>query len=130
MTDAAYQECKKVMMKANHLRGKITKAKANVSKWTNIEDVFRREGQTTRADGARKMLLHAIHDLKKVQQEFADLKFPDNDLKPTVKQNTCKTCGEPISKNDSYCNEICEMVGTPVNKFDAWKNKSMRKLEN
>jgi hypothetical protein len=129
MTNAAYEEGKKIMQKASLIRGKITKAKGNVAKWTKIEDVFRRDGNISRADGARKIVLKAIGELNKIKKELIDLKFPDNDLKPIIKQNTCKTCGEPIGKSDTYCNDICEMVGTDVNLIDIWKNKSLRQLD-
>jgi predicted nucleic acid-binding Zn ribbon protein len=128
MTEAAYQAARTLMSKANHIRGRITKAKGNVAKWTRIEDVYRREGNLTKADGTRKIILRAIDQLKSIQKEFEDLKFPDNNLKAIAKQNTCKTCGEPIGKNDSYCNDICEMADTNVSEYDHWRKRSLRQI--
>jgi predicted nucleic acid-binding Zn ribbon protein len=129
MTEAAYQAAKAVMNKANIIRGRITKAKGNVAKWTRIEDVYRREGNTSRADGTRKIVLKAIEQLKKTQQEFINLKFPDNDLKPVIKENICKTCGEPIPKTEKYCNDLCEMADTNVKHNKDWNNRFFKQQD-
>lgn len=128
MTDAAYEAAKLVMQKANYTRGLITKAKGDVAKWTKIEDTYRRDGQTTRAEGARKYLLKAMETLNKHKKTLSDLKFPDNDLVAVHKQSTCQTCGEPIGKLDKFCSDICEMAGSSVNRSKDWKNKNLRQI--
>jgi hypothetical protein len=67
--------------------------------------------------------------LNKHRKALADLKFPDNNLVAVQKQNTCKTCGEPIGKLDKFCDEICEMAGTSVNRSKEWRNKPLRQID-
>jgi hypothetical protein len=129
MTEAAFQAARSIMQKANYIRGLITKAKGDVAKWTKIEDTYRHDNQLTRADGARKSVLRSMETLNKHRKALADLKFPDNDLVVTHKQNTCQTCGEPIGKLDKFCDDICEMAGTSVNRNKNWKNKPLRQID-
>jgi hypothetical protein len=100
MTEAAFQECRKVMQKANGWRSMIATAKGNVAKWTKIEDVHRREGRESQADGANKMLQRALAKLNEYRQRFSDLKFPDDNLKETVLR--CLLCGEKIKTVDDH----------------------------
>lgn len=129
MTEAAFQAARTIMQKANYTRGLITKAKGDVAKWTKIEDTYRRDNQSAKAEGARKYLLKAMETLKKHQKTFADIKFPDNDLVAPHKQNTCQTCGEPIGRLDKFCDDICEMAGTSVNRNKVWKDKPLRQIK-
>lgn len=107
MTETSFQAGRKVMQKANYLRGVITTKKGDVAKWTRIEDVHRREGRISQADGAKKILDKAIDRLNAVRKQFADLKFPQDDLKEEVTR--CKGCGSRIAAGNEYCGEcMCE----------------------
>ena len=92
MTEKAFQEARKLMQRANYVRGMITVAKGNVAKWSNIEDAHKRDLKESSAVGANNMLQRAISKLKEQQQKFADLKFPDDNLTETI--NRCITCGK------------------------------------
>jgi hypothetical protein len=81
MTEAAFQECRKVMQKANYLRGLITEYKMSVFKWTRFESGYREKLKHDQADGARKCLDKAMKRLEQVRKQFADLKFPDPEIK-------------------------------------------------
>lgn len=81
MTEDQFQETKEIMKKANYWRGMITVAKSDVSKWTNIEDSYRRDFKPERADGAKKMLLKALDILDKRRKKFADIKLPEEKVK-------------------------------------------------
>lgn len=78
MTEASYQEARKIMQKANYMRGKITAAKGTVAKWTQIEATYRENMQPDKADGAKKMLLGSLKYLDDRRREFAELRFPEN----------------------------------------------------
>ena len=110
MTEAAYQEARKIMQSANYRRGMITKAKGEVSKWTKIEDSYRKDLREGQANGAAKKLATAMKRLDESRQHFADLKFPDNNLSaPKVEKIQCEGCGASIAKGNTYCGEcICE----------------------
>lgn len=113
MTEAAFQAARKIMASANYKRGQITKAMGNVAKWTRIEDVHRREGRISQADGAKKCLERAIAKLADERKKFADMKFPDNDLQePKVESAQCIECGSRVAKGNDYCGEcLCEDDG-------------------
>jgi hypothetical protein len=110
MTEESCQQARKVMQSANYIRGKMTKAKGEVAKWTNIEDSHRREMRPGQADGAKKMLERAIGKLDKIRQQFADLKFPAENLPtPKVEKAQCEGCGATVAKGNNYCGEcLCE----------------------
>ncbi len=110
MTEAAFQEARKVMQKANYLRGIITKYKGEVAKWTKIEDVHRKELREAQANGAKKMLDKSLDRLKGIREKFAALQFPDPDLKVEKKETVqCEGCGCQIAKGNTYCGEcLCE----------------------
>lgn len=78
MTEETYQQARKIMQKANWIRGKITEAKGKVAQYTNMEDTYIQNMQPGRADWARKMILKAIEKLDEWRQQFKDLRFPDN----------------------------------------------------
>lgn len=78
MTEQSYQECRKIMQSANYLRGRITEAKGEVAKWTNIESSYRDNLQPDRADGAKKILDIAMKRLKEARERFTDIRFPEN----------------------------------------------------
>lgn len=107
MTEAAYQACRKLMQKANYLRGMITNAKGKVAQWTAIEDSHRRNLREGQANGAKNMIEKALVNLEKWKVRFSELKFPDPDMKEEAVVHTCKTCGLPVSKYDEFCGE-CE----------------------
>lgn len=77
MTEKQFQEARKIMQTANCYRGYITKAKAKVARWGNLEDAARRSLQPNRAEACKKMTLDAIEKLNNLRQKFADLKFPE-----------------------------------------------------
>lgn len=110
MTEESYQQCRKVMQKANYWRGMITKAKGNVSKWTKIEMSYRSDLREAKADGARKMLNGAIERLNEVRHKFLLMSFPASDLQPDKKETIqCEGCGNIIAKGNTYCGEcLCE----------------------
>jgi hypothetical protein len=105
MTEAAYQQARKVMVTANLLRGYITTAKANVRKWTNIESALKENMQPAKAAGAKKQLDKAIVRLRDMRKKFVDLKFPDADMKDLVENTECKLCTAPVKKGIDYCTE-------------------------
>lgn len=107
MTEESFQEGRKIMQKANWIRGIITTKKGEVAKWTNIEDSFRKNLQPERADGAKKMLDRAIIKLKEAREKFAVMKFPESDI--VVEVTRCKECGTKIAVGNNYCGEcMCE----------------------
>jgi hypothetical protein len=50
MTEESFQQGRKFMQSASLLRGHITNAKGQVSKWGNIEDSHRKELRESQAD--------------------------------------------------------------------------------
>lgn len=108
MTEAAFQQARKLMQQANQLRGLITFHKNNVAKWTKIEDVLIRELKHDKAKGPRKLLEISMAKLKEAQQKFANLTFPDpNLIEPTTKA-ICEICEYPLPKDNicTYCNPL------------------------
>ncbi|MDB5200552.1 MAG: hypothetical protein JWO92_2515 [Chitinophagaceae bacterium] len=103
MTEASFQACRKIMQKANYLRGVITNHEGNVKKWTHIEGSHRDNLRQGQADGAKKMIEKAMQKLSEVRKKFADLKFPDSNIIEIVVR--CKDCGRKI-KEGIVCN--CE----------------------
>jgi hypothetical protein len=104
MTEASFQECRKVMQKANYLRGLITKAKGEVAKWTKIEDVHRHEFRDGQANGAKKCLEKALQKLNGLREKFEELEFPPHNL--TVipqKKAQCLGCGELVPEETDFC---------------------------
>lgn len=98
MTEAAFQEGRKVMQKANYLRGIITKWEGEVAKWTRIEGSHRENLRYGQADGAKKMIEKSIKRLEEVRQKFADMTFPPHDIVAPV--NRCKDCGRKIQADE------------------------------
>lgn len=88
MTEESFQLARKVMQQANHIRGLITTSEGEVSKWTRIEAVHRENGKETAADGAKKMIQRALKKLDERKQKFADMKFPEDNMKPIGKPGT------------------------------------------
>lgn len=106
MTEAAFQEARKIMMSANFLRGKITEAKGEVAKWTNIEDSYRQQLRQGQADGAKKCLDKALDRLNQLRLKFAEMKFPDTDMQEVKsKHKPCEYCGHIISGDATECSE-------------------------
>lgn len=106
MTEESFQQCRKLMQKANWLRGRITTAKGNVGKWTKIEDSYRKDLRESQAIGARKMLDRAMAKLKEYREKFAAIKFPDSDIVVQKKKMVqCECCGDPIAEGKTYCGE-------------------------
>lgn len=112
MTEKQYQEARKVMQKANWLRGRITEAKGNVAKWTCIEDDHRRNLRTAQADGTKKLINRAIDQLAAWRKKFEDLKLPPEDFGGETKWITA-------IGNDSFKYEPKEI---DVSQFDRAKN--------
>lgn len=110
MTEESFQQCRKVMQRANWLRGRITNAKANVGKWTKIEDAYRKDLKETQAIGASKMLDKAMAKLNECRDKFAAMKFPDDDIVIEKRRTVqCEGCGSNIAEGNTYCGEcLCE----------------------
>lgn len=109
MTEESFQQCRKTMQSANHLRGMITAAKGNVAKWGRMEDVHRREMREGQANGAKKCLDRALKKLDDLRLRFAAMKFPDSDIKKEYKAAICKGCSSPVAQGNDYCGEcLCE----------------------
>lgn len=106
MTEAAFQEARKLMRQANQLRGLITFHKGNVAKWTKIEDVLIRDLKHDKAKGPRKCLEISLAKLKNAQDKFASLTFPDPNLIEPTTQTSCDICGYLLPKDNIcfYCN--------------------------
>lgn len=103
MTELSFQECRKVMKRANWLRGQITKAEGDVAKWTKIEQSYIEQLKQGSADGAKKYLDKVLKKLEEVRKVFTDLEFPANDLiSPALKR--CNKCGAK-SEKDHVCEE-------------------------
>ena len=85
MTEQQFQETRKVMQRANHLRGLITAAKGEVSKWTAMEDANRRNLKDGQANGCKKQAEKWIGILEERRKKFADIKLPGEDFKPGTK---------------------------------------------
>lgn len=85
MTEAQFQEARKVMQSANYRRGIITAAKGDVAKWTKIEDSYRQDLQPGKAEGAKKMLTKAMDRLKQAREKFAEIMLPPEDFKEGIK---------------------------------------------
>lgn len=110
MTEESFQQCRKVMQKANWLRGRIAAAKANVGKWTKIEDTYRKDLKESQSIGAGKMLDKAMTKLNEARDKFESLKFPDSNIIVVPRKKIqCEGCGSLIAEGNSYCGEcLCE----------------------
>ena len=109
MTEESYQACRKIMQTINYRRGMIAKAKGDVAKWTKIEDVHRRNLQEGQANGAKKALEKALIRLAKERAVFADLKFPDSNIKKEYVAAKCSECGCAVAIGNTICGECaCE----------------------
>lgn len=110
MTEESYQQCRKVMRSINHMRGLITKAEANVGKWTKLEDYHRREFQQSQADGCKTKLISALNKLNQLRLKFDEMKFPDSNIVIARKKTVqCEGCGASIAEGNTYCGEcLCE----------------------
>lgn len=102
MTEESFQQGRKFMQQANHLRGLITAAKGGVAKWSNIEASFREQLKPTQADGAKKMLDKALKKLDTLRAKFAEMKFPENNLSKEIIR--CRDCGVKIPEG-THCDE-------------------------
>lgn len=98
MTETAFQAARKVMQKANYLRGLITSSIGDVAKWTKIEAVHRENGAEGQANGAKKCLDAALKRLQERRAKFAALIFPDPNL--TEEELRCKDCGRKLKPNE------------------------------
>ena len=62
--------------------------------------------QHEKADGCKKMLDISMNKLDKAKQKFADLKFPDSNIKAERREMVqCEVCGELVSKGTTYCDK-------------------------
>jgi hypothetical protein len=107
MTEESFQQARKIMQRANYMRGVITACKGNVAKWSKIESVHRENMREPQANGAQKMLERAMQKLGEARAKFSELKFPDSDI--VEEFNRCIDCGRKISKGNQHCGEcLCE----------------------
>lgn len=107
MTEDSYQQGRKVMQRANYLRGEITTKKDEVAKWTRIEASWIEKGEENRANGANKILKKALEQLEKSKQRFAELKFPESNIVIKKKQKVqCEAgCGSLVDEGEVFCKE-------------------------
>lgn len=106
MTEESFQQCRKVMQKANRLRGRITTAKANVSKWTKIEQAYKDQLKESNAIGAGKMLDKAMAKLTEVREKFESMQLPDsNIIVAKIRKVQCESCGSLIDEGQIFCSE-------------------------
>lgn len=103
MTEASFTQARKLMQQLNHLRGKITCAKNNVSRWTHAEMLHRENLEPAKAANANRMLLRAIQELDKYKAMFAAIQFPPADLPPIKDAKYCRICQQPIAQQEQYC---------------------------
>ncbi len=103
MTEAAFQAARKVMQRANYLRGLITSAEGNVAKWTKIESSHRENLREAQANGAKKCIEMALKKLEAQRVKFASLAFPDHNMK--AEEHRCGECGRKLS-----IEELCQCI--------------------
>lgn len=125
MTEASYQQTRKLMQQLKYLRGLITAAKADVGKWTRMEMVFRDQLKHSNADGAKKMLAIAMEKLDQLNKTWASIKLPPSDLPTTKDVNYCRVCNEMIAQIEQYCMTCYQNQNIP--KYD-FKNRNNKKL--
>lgn len=103
MTEESFQQCRKVMQKANFIRGKITENRENVGKWSRIND----EHSTSKT---KETLDRAISKWNEWKAKLAALKFPESDIIVAKKETVqCEGCGANIASGNTYCGEcLCE----------------------
>lgn len=80
MTEDSFQQAQKIMQQAVRYRRTIATQKAEVKKWTALEDYHRIEKRETRRESAQRLLDKAIQRLKEAREKFAALTFPDSNL--------------------------------------------------
>jgi hypothetical protein len=110
MTEESFQQCRKVMQKANHLRGMITRSEGYVKKWTAFEDFHRKELHENQANAAKRNIEKCMITLEKYRRKFAEMKFPEsNIIVSKIETVQCEGCGARIAKGNTYCGEcLCE----------------------
>ncbi len=102
MTEESFQQARKVMQKANHLRGRITAAKQLVGKWIRILEEHKANGRDT--DKTQAVVDTQMAKLESVRAKFDAMKFPDHNIvvvKPKMVQ--CENCGNLTPEGDTYC---------------------------
>lgn len=115
MTEESYQQCRKVMVSANYIRGLITKAEKNVGRWTKLEDANRRALKIPLADANKKLIEKAIIRLAELRSKFAAMKFPESDLPTDPKATKCKECGRKILYGQIHCDECAKIPVEQLN---------------
>ena len=110
MTEESFQQTRKIMQRANYLRGVITVKKGNVAKWVAMEADAKAKMQDSKVEGFKKLTLKAIEFLNEAKKNFSDLKLPESDIKNIKKETVqCEGCGAQIAKGNTYCGEcLCE----------------------
>lgn len=103
MTEYQYQLARKVMQRANYLRGIITTKKGVVAKWVAMEADAKEKMQPTKVEGFKKLTLKAIEALDKAKKDFKDLKLPEEMNAPKIYR--CEECGTRVKDGNSFCEE-------------------------
>lgn len=110
MTEESFQQCRKIMQKANYMRGMITTQKGHVAKWTRMQHANIENMQPEQAAGCEKMLQLYIKKLKEARENFEMLSFPDSNIVKIITESAqCEVCGNKVAKGNSFCGEcLCE----------------------
>lgn len=111
MTEDSYTEAQKVMQKARAFRHNIAIYKADVRKWTALEDHHRIEKQEAQRVSAKRLLDKALQRLKECREKFAALTFPDSNL--TIQKTS--DCIHGYSSKDNCPESSRCTLCTPIN---------------
>lgn len=113
MTETSYQLARKVMQRANSLRGMISKAEGEVAKWTRMEQSHIANLKDGPARGAKVILDRALEKLNKIREEFKMLEFPDANA--VSHDGRCRTCWRRIAEGETFCHRHKEQEQELIN---------------
>lgn len=80
MTEESFQQCKKVMKKANTLRRLITVSKKQVAELFEIEQLYLEKEKYLQAEATRKNIDKVLKVLNDRKKRFEELVFPDSNI--------------------------------------------------
>lgn len=124
MTEASYQQARKLMQQLNYLRSEITKAKGTVAMWTRMEMSYREQLKEGQANGAHKKLLKAMEVLQEKRRMFVAIQFPPSDLPAEMATaKLCRVCHDLINNDQEYCLTCYDNQNIPKYDFKDPNNK-------